>query len=239
MLSILICDDDEFVISKISLLLKQYFDKHKIEFSISTSSNPEMIYHSEQCFDIAYVDIEMPKIDGLKLSQKLKQNNPNILIMIVTSFENYLDDAMEVHVYRYLSKPIEPTRFFTNLDSALKRYHDFHHDILLHDHSKTVRITTSDIIYITVSGHKSLIRTKNSEYYSDRTIKEWEKQINEPQNFAFSHSSFLVQFKYVINFDKTSVTVRVSPNKTETLPTSQRRYIHFKKSFLEYMENIL
>lgn len=239
MINILICDDDELVINKISLLLRHYFQKHKIEFSIFTSLNSETIYHSNRYFDIAYIDVEMPKFNGLELSQKLKQNNPNILIMIVTSFENYLDDAMEVHVYRYLSKPIDPTRFFANLDSALKKYHDFHHDILLHDHSKTVRITTSDIIYITVSGRKSLIRTKNYEYYSDRTIKEWEKQINEPQNFAFSHSSFLVQFKYVVNFDKTSLTVRLSPDKTETLPISQRRYISFKKSFLEYMENIL
>lgn len=55
----------------------------------------------------------MPGINGLKLSQKLKQNNPDILIMIITAFESYLDDAMEIHVYRYLSKPIDENRFLS------------------------------------------------------------------------------------------------------------------------------
>lgn len=237
MLNILICDDDKLIINKISSLLKRYFSKHRMEYSIFTSTDSDKIYESSQIFDIAYVDIEMSGISGLKLSQKLKQNNPDILVMIVTSFENYLDDAMEIHVYRYLSKPIDENRFFINLESALKKYHNFHHEILLTYHAKTIRIATSDIIYITVSGHKSMICTKDTQYYSDRSIKEWAKKINEPQNFAFSHSSYFVQFKYVTNFDKTNVTIRLGPTETETLPMSQRKYVSFKKSFLEYMEN--
>lgn len=239
MLSILICDDDKFIINKISALLKQYFAKRRIEFSILASTDPHQIYNSKQSFDLAYIDIEMPDINGLKLSQKLKQNNSNILIMIVTSFEHYLDDAMEIHVYRYLSKPIDENRFFINLESALKKYYHFHHEISFTYHSKTIRITTSDIIYITVSGHKSMIRTQDSQYYSDRSIKEWAKEINEPQAFAFSHSSYLVQLKYVTNFDKTTVTIRLGPRETEVLPMSQRKYVSFKKSFLGYMENAI
>lgn len=237
MLNILVCDDDEVTISKISTLLTRYFSKHPTEYSIFTSTDSDQIYYSNQIFDIAYIDIEMPGISGLKLSQRLMKNNPNILIMIVTSFENYLDDAMEIHVYRYLSKPIDENRFFYNLESALKRYYNLHHEISFTYRSRTVHIATSDIIYITVSGHKSLICTRDSQYYSDRSIKEWAKEINEPQSFAFSHSSYLVQLKCVTDFDKTSVTIRLNPTETETLPMSQRKYVSFKKSFLEYMEN--
>lgn len=239
LLNILICDDDKFIVNKISNLLKQYFIHNPIDYSISTYINSNTIYNIEQSFDIAFVDIEMPGINGLKLSQKLKEKNSNILIIIVTSFEQYLDDAMEIHVYRYLSKPIDENRFYVNLESAIKKFHDFHHKILLKDHSKTIRITTSDIIYITVSGHKSMIRTKNSKHYSDLTIKEWAQQINEPHNFAFSHRSFLIQLKHVLDFNKTCVTVKLNSDETEILPVSQRQYATFKKSFLKYMENAI
>lgn len=128
----------------------------------------------------------MPKINGLELSLQLKQNNPNILIMIVTYFEHYLDSAMEIHVYRYLSKPIDEKRFFTNLKSALKQYHLSRHKITITHYSKTVRITTADIIYITVSGHKSMICTADVQYHSDRSIKDWRKEINEPKLCFFT-----------------------------------------------------
>lgn len=239
LLNILICDDDIMIINKINSLLNHYFSQHSMEYLIFSSVDSAEIYESDQVFDIAYIDIEMPGINGLKLSQKLKQNNPDILIMIITAFESYLDDAMEIHVYRYLSKPIDENRFFINLTSALKKYHNFHHEILLTNQSKTVRITTSDIIYITVLGHKKMICTKDALYYSNRSLTELVKEINEPQNFAFSHSSYLIHLKYVTYFDKSSVTVRLSPSKTELLPMSQRKYVSFKKSFIEYMENAI
>ncbi len=53
----------------------------------------------------------------------LRERYPNILIFIVTSFMEYLDDAMRFHVFRYLSKPIDRQRLFRNLDDALAQYH--------------------------------------------------------------------------------------------------------------------
>ena len=103
LLNILICDDDIMIVNKITSLLNHYFSQHSMEYLIFSSVDSGEIYESDQVFDIAYIDIEMPGINGLKLSQKLKQNNPDILIMIITAFESYLDDAMEIHVYRYLS----------------------------------------------------------------------------------------------------------------------------------------
>ena len=91
LLNILICDDDIMIINKINSLLNHYFSQHSMEYLIFSSVDSAEIYESDQVFDIAYIDIEMPGINGLKLSQKLKQNNPDILIMIKNSiFRNSL-----------------------------------------------------------------------------------------------------------------------------------------------------
>ena len=54
--------------------------------------------------------------------QVLKERNKNIIIFVVTSYSEYLDEAMRFHVFRYLSKPLEKQRLFRNLKDACLLY---------------------------------------------------------------------------------------------------------------------
>lgn len=42
---------------------------------------------------------------GIHVGAELMQKNVYVKIIIITSFPDYLDEAMDFHVYRYLSKP--------------------------------------------------------------------------------------------------------------------------------------
>lgn len=53
----------------------------------------------------------MPGVNGLSVTKHLQTLNPNIIVFIVTSFQGYLDDAMDLKVFRFLSKPIDENRF--------------------------------------------------------------------------------------------------------------------------------
>lgn len=57
-------------------------------------------------FDIAFLDIEMPKINGIMLAKSLKQANPRINIIFVTAYDNYALEAMKMHASGYVSKPV-------------------------------------------------------------------------------------------------------------------------------------
>ncbi len=73
--------------------------------------------------DFAFIDIEMPGVNGLSVTKHLQTLNPNIIVFfIVTSFQGYLDDAMDLKVFRFLSKPIDENRFFKSMDVALNLY---------------------------------------------------------------------------------------------------------------------
>lgn len=56
--------------------------------------------------DIAFLDIDMPKIKGLRLAGMLRENNPYIDIVFVTAYDQYALDAFHVHAFDYLLKPI-------------------------------------------------------------------------------------------------------------------------------------
>ena len=61
--------------------------------------------------DIVFLDIEMPGMNGIYVGNELKSQNRNIIIFVVTSYSEYLDEAMRFHVFRYLSKPLDKQRF--------------------------------------------------------------------------------------------------------------------------------
>lgn len=55
--------------------------------------------------DVAFLDIEMPNINGIELARKLKEINQNIRIIFVTAYEQYALDAFGVNAIGYLLKP--------------------------------------------------------------------------------------------------------------------------------------
>jgi len=55
--------------------------------------------------DVVFLDIEMPGLGGLELAKRLKTFNPDLLIVFITAYENYIKDANEMGADYYIVKP--------------------------------------------------------------------------------------------------------------------------------------
>ena len=56
-------------------------------------------------FDVAFMDIQMPEIDGITLAKKFKKINPKSNMIFVTGYSEYTMDAFAVDASGYLLKP--------------------------------------------------------------------------------------------------------------------------------------
>ena len=120
---ILICDDDILVIEQLEGYIKVFFEKKTVKCpEIVSISDGETLLADKGDKDILFLDIEMPGINGIYVGKELKKANDRIIIFIVTSYSEYLDEAMRFHVFRYLSKPLEKQRFFRNMKDAVDLY---------------------------------------------------------------------------------------------------------------------
>ena len=61
----------------------------------------------EQVFDVAFLDIELGAVNGIQLAKQLKDIQPDISIIFVTSYSQYAVDAFSVHATGYLLKPVQ------------------------------------------------------------------------------------------------------------------------------------
>ena len=86
----------------------EFFKSRKLKSpEIQCYSNGEALLSDAGSKDIVFLDIEMPGLDGIYVGRQLKEENKDIIIFILTSYVEYLDDAMRFHVFRYLSKPLD------------------------------------------------------------------------------------------------------------------------------------
>ena len=59
--------------------------------------------------DLVITDMKMPRMDGIQLLRKIKDQNPDIGVIIVTAYgevDSYLE-AMNLGAFEYLNKPIK------------------------------------------------------------------------------------------------------------------------------------
>lgn len=238
MINILICDDDLNIVKHVNLLLQKIKTKNKLSLNIDSTTIGDKVYCSDKAYDIAIIDIEMPGINGLKLSEKLKLINPDIIIIILTSFSMYLDKAMDINVFRYLSKPIDNDRFIRSFLEAIKKYRRLSKQIIISSSDRVDTIKTKDILYIEKIKHGSMIYTKSHEYKTNKKPDEWLSIIDQPNCFVYSHTSFIVNLQNIINFDKTFVLFQCI-NKTKSVAcVSQRKFLSFKKAFFDFAGGI-
>ena len=79
-------------------------------YQISTATEPEEAIElfEEDDFDVAVLDINMPRISGLKLLEQFKQTNPQLIVIMVSAIQDtdIVVKCIQHGAYDYLAKPI-------------------------------------------------------------------------------------------------------------------------------------
>lgn len=72
----------------------------------------------EQPVEAAFLDIEMPGMNGIELTEKLREIRPDLVVIFITGYENYTLDALKVKADYYLTKPYDRKDITEVLDRA-------------------------------------------------------------------------------------------------------------------------
>lgn len=231
---ILICDDDSFIAEHIKNLIHTFFKRKKIACpEITTYTDGESLLADTGEKDIVFLDVEMPGVNGINAGSELKKQNKNTIIFIVTSYIEYLDDAMRFHVFRYLTKPVDAQRFFRNMNDAVMLYSSFHTRVLIETKKESFSVLTNDIIMVEVNQRKVIIHTVSTDYPSVQSMQYWLNTLPDSCFFQ-THRCFLINLAYVSDFNHD--TVHLNGSAVEAF-LSKRKYADFKNAYLLYLDS--
>lgn len=233
---IVICDDDEQILAILERYLNEYFHKaHLKGYEIASYINGEALLSREERVDIAILDVEMPGRSGIYIGNALKKKNRYAKIIILTSFSDYLDEAMKFQVFRYLSKPIDKKRLFRNLGEAIRQNTVDTEPVMIETHDGVITKYADGIVLVEVTGRRVMIHTESEVISSIRPIKYWDKLL-ELGSFYKTHRSFIVNMRYVSSFSRDLVFLTVSSERRYTAYLTKRNYQSFKNSYMLYLE---
>lgn len=104
MRSIVVVDDEPLALDDLTRALREVDPScSPVPFSLPSTV---ITYARDHRVDIAFLDIEMPGMNGIACARILKEINPDTKIVFVTSYDHYAVDAFSVHATGYLLKPV-------------------------------------------------------------------------------------------------------------------------------------
>ena len=227
---ILICDDEAKYVNELNVHVQEYMKNHFIQCSIDISSSPKEVLKKNKTYDLVFLDIQMPEINGLEIAHKLKERNSKVVIFFVTAFNKYQDDAMDLQIFRFFEKPFDVKRLYSSLDKAMEYIDGSYVDVFIQNNTEHIRILVDDIIYIKRDNRKNYLFTKDNTYVIRESIMEWNNKL--PTTFFYLvHKSFLVNLHYITKYNYTELFL----NETIRVPVASRKQAEFHKFWFDYL----
>ena len=234
---ILFCDDNPTILDQLYDYVSEFFSNlGGLQPDYITYTSGDDLITAEKRADIAFLDVEMPGVSGIHIGAKLKEYNPYIKIFIVTSYPDYLDEAMRYQVFRYLSKPIDKNRLYRNLKDALYQYNIETKEYPIATQEGVVVRRSEEIICVETLQRKVFVHTTNGIIRSTETMDYWRQTLTLPCFFS-PHRSFLINMRFVSVIKKDKIILKFGVYEKDAY-LARRKYTQFKDTYLLYLESV-
>lgn len=118
----LIVDDELELRTTIIELLTAQFSAEEFNFFEAADGRQALEIFEEQEFDLVFMDVRMPNMDGLTALKEMKERDPKIFVLIMTAHANLQDavDAIKSGAYDYVEKPVQTEKLVGTVKKALE-----------------------------------------------------------------------------------------------------------------------
>ena len=208
MRNIAIVEDDDKEAGLLEEQLRRYEKETGAEYRVVRFSDAIALLTGYSAdYDIVLMDIEMPDLDGMTAAKKLREVDPEVILVFVTNMAQYAVEGYEVSAMDFMVKPVRYDNLKLKLERAEKKLEGKGEDrFLVRGKNGPVVICVPDIRYVEVTDHMLTFYTNEGAIKVTGSLKEIEKRL-EGRDFSRANSCYLVNLKYVTGASDGMVTV--------------------------------
>jgi two-component system response regulator LytT len=231
MTHIAVVEDSKSDASLFKEYIAKYQDGNKISLDVKFFTNGITFldeYHGE--FDIVFMDIDLPEMNGLDVSKKLRERDTQVVLIFLTNLAKYAIKGYSVNAFDFVAKPITYYSFSTMLARAIKKCSfGKEKEVTINNEGKIVKIPLKDISFIEVYNHQLVYHTDKADYYQWGSLSSIEEGFLK-LGFAKGSASQLINLRRTSAIYGSQVTL--DTGKVIYLSRSQKK--DFAQSFMEF-----
>lgn len=230
MYNIAIIEDERNAAQLIRSYLDEYSKSSGEQFTVYEFSNAVRFLENYTAkYDIVFMDIELPDMNGMEASRRLRMMDKDVILIFVTNMAQCAVSGYEVEAFSFIVKPATYNNFVMKLERALTRLKNSG-DSAVYIRNKTFskRVNTSDLKYVEIRSHNVIWHTVHGDINSTGTLKSIQAQLGS--NFACCNQCYLVNLKFCSEVSGDCVKVG-----DETLHISRPKRAEFVRALNLYI----
>ena len=240
MLNIAVCDDNS---SFAEVLMKNVKDvcnlalPERIEYSTAPLFNKAddvLGYLERYPINILFLDIDMPGVNGFRLAEGLCEKYPEILIIFVSSHDDYVYSSFEYSPFRFIRKSKIGEELKPVLLKAIDKLIKGNETILLNttDGDRVFRL--NEILYLEADLNYFAVQTAAKRPVRCRGSLGNVEAMLEGKNFFRVSQTYIVNEEYI---DSYSSERFLKMKNGKSIEISTRKMVAFKRSYLAFVRS--
>lgn len=203
-LRIAICDDEAIERFRLRRLLEKagqqdpvFADLHVFEYD----SGKELLQvYCRGSFDLVFLDIYMTGVDGIEVTKKIREVDPRVPIVFLTSSSDFAMNAYSLKVSQYLIKPAHGADVMDVLHTSLICKNS-RPSLTVRSGGVLVPVPYDSILCLEQKGHQAILRLAEEEpVVTNAKLSDLIQQL--PEEFYACHKSYIVNLIHVRALDR-------------------------------------
>lgn len=230
-LRIAYCDDETEARQIFDVGILDAFSRQNVNAALADYADPlqlAAVLREGAVFDVVFLDIDMPGLDGISLAKLLTAQEPAPAILFLSNKDELVFRALQVRPLRFLRK----TYFEAEIDDAVGavlRHLQRSANVVFQDGKDLYQFPLEDIRYAEVLN-QTLTVVLAQERVSFRYTISAAEELLAPAGFLRIHKSYLVNYRAIARIQKDHVLL----TDGQRLPLSKHRYQDVISRFMAY-----
>lgn len=195
MIKIAICDDEIAVCKELSRILLKIINEENVRCLIEEYTMGSSLIEKAYDYDLFFLDMDMPKMDGMDVGSEIIKRNPDCAIIIASGREDRFKETYCIRPLRFISKPFnekevrETVYAYRNQEIGKETFEVFRE-------RKSYYIYQKDIEYVSAyKGYVELL-VKDVLYRKNISMNQLEEQLDS-RLFLKIHKSYIVNMRFI------------------------------------------
>ena len=159
---------------------------------------------------VVFLDVEMPKLDGVECSRRIADIDPKTIIIFATAHNEYMPEAFEVYAFDYIVKPFKMDRIYQTLQRIKDTFNTLEaaaklKPVLPHKNLNKLSIKSKegisfidarDIIIIQREERSTVIYTIQESFTTSESLSDIELRLDSSVFFR-CHKSYIINLSMI------------------------------------------